>query len=128
MLARFKFQMDVYHHDQDECEDDSCVHCTWTDYHDRVDQVAHWAATMDDWMSAGGRPPRAWSTRSWLEKTEGGQSKYLALTATEFECALRTLGELHDLGVVENNSEHLSSAQAEIAARVSVFYGFPGCQ
>jgi hypothetical protein len=56
----------------------------------------------------------------WLRPSLGEAEWLLAhLSPIELVCAARTLGELYVLGVFDKYGEHLSSLQADVAAKAS---------
>jgi hypothetical protein len=51
---------------------------------------------------------------------DGGVPSLISyFTADELECAVRTLGELHDLRALDAHGEHLSAGQVRVAAKAS---------
>ena len=65
-LEMFRFHINVYFHNSDECSDDSCDYCEW-DNDDTWQQIVYRGRSLDEWMRGGGRPPREWSRRGrWL--------------------------------------------------------------
>ena len=67
VLSMFRFHQNVYLHDQEKCEEEACDLCSW-DNHDTWELVVHFGGCLDEWMSSGGRPPRAWVRPSLLRR------------------------------------------------------------
>ena len=70
VLEMFRFHIDVFNHNSDECEHEECDYCSW-DNNDTWQLLVHFASSLDTWMSTRGRPPHAWRRRRLWHRLVG---------------------------------------------------------
>lgn len=72
VLKKLRLHLNVFQHNDDDCTDctdeEYCDYAGW-DIFDTYQLLAHFAAALDEWMSAGGRRPRAWTrSQRWARR------------------------------------------------------------